>query len=101
MKKSVPLTGDSLLLERLELPGEEVVFLDDIGSNLSAARQAGIATIKVADVHTAIGELQVSFVVSYFKSKQNQTLLVIWTRIHGVLNCKIQMSLTFFYPFHL
>jgi FMN phosphatase YigB (HAD superfamily) len=51
----------SLLLERLELRGEEVVFLDDIGSNLSAARRAGISTIKVADVHTAIGELQVSF----------------------------------------
>jgi FMN phosphatase YigB (HAD superfamily) len=55
----------SLLLERLELRGEEVVFLDDIGSNLSAARRAGIATIKVADVHTAIGELQVSFFILY------------------------------------
>jgi FMN phosphatase YigB (HAD superfamily) len=55
----------SLLLERLELRGEEVVFLDDIGSNLSAARRAGISTIKVADVHTAIGELQVSFFLSY------------------------------------
>jgi FMN phosphatase YigB (HAD superfamily) len=51
----------SLLLERLELRGEEVVFLDDIGSNLSAARRVGIHTIKVADVHTAIGQLQVSF----------------------------------------
>jgi FMN phosphatase YigB (HAD superfamily) len=54
-----------LLLERLELRGEEVVFLDDIGSNLSAARRAGIHTIKVADVHTAIGELQVSFFIFY------------------------------------
>jgi hypothetical protein len=60
----------SLLLERLELRGEEVVFLDDIGSNLSAARRAGINTIKVADVHTAIGELQVSFfLISTKKSR--------------------------------
>jgi FMN phosphatase YigB (HAD superfamily) len=64
MEKIGPLTCVSLLLERLELRGEEVVFLDDIGSNLSAARRAGIHTIKVADVHTAIGQLQVSF--SYY-----------------------------------
>jgi FMN phosphatase YigB (HAD superfamily) len=55
----------SLLLERLELRGEDVVFLDDIGSNLSAAKRAGIHTVKVADVHTAIGELQVSFFILY------------------------------------
>jgi FMN phosphatase YigB (HAD superfamily) len=47
------------LLEQLQLPADEVVFLDDIGANLSAARKIGITTIKVADIHAAIGELQV------------------------------------------
>jgi FMN phosphatase YigB (HAD superfamily) len=47
------------LLEQLRLPGEEVVFLDDIGANLSAARKIGITTIKVSDIQAAIGELQV------------------------------------------
>ena len=51
---------DSHLLEKLQLPGEEVVFLDDIGANLSAARKVGINTIKVVDIHPAIGELQVN-----------------------------------------
>jgi methionine salvage enolase-phosphatase E1 len=40
----------SLLLERLQMKGDEVVFLDDIGSNLSAARRAGIATIKAKSI---------------------------------------------------
>lgn len=35
------------LLERLKLKPEEVVFLDDIGINVKAARNMGFQTIKV------------------------------------------------------
>jgi putative hydrolase of the HAD superfamily len=34
------------------------VFLDDIGSNLKAARQLGMTTIKVAEPAAAIAELE-------------------------------------------
>jgi putative hydrolase of the HAD superfamily len=36
----------------------EAVFLDDIGRNLKAARELGMATIKVAAVATALAELE-------------------------------------------
>lgn len=39
-----------ILLERLKLKPEEVVFLDDIGTNLKAAKQLGFQTIKVTTV---------------------------------------------------
>ena len=37
---------------------ERVVFLDDLGVNLKPAREMGMRTIKVADVDTAIAELE-------------------------------------------
>ena len=40
------------------LPGCRAVFLDDIGSNLKAARAFGLGTIKVEDPRTALSELQ-------------------------------------------
>lgn len=40
------------------VPPPAVVFLDDIGSNLKTARQLGMATIKVEDPSTALGELE-------------------------------------------
>ena len=48
------------VLKKLGLPGEETVFLDDIGSNLKAANKLGIQTIKVNGGHPqrAIHELQ-------------------------------------------
>ena len=48
------------VLKKLGLPGEETVFLDDIGSNLKAANKLGIQTIKVKGGHpqNAIHELQ-------------------------------------------
>ena len=39
-------------------PGERIVFLDDIGANLKAARSLGMTTIKVIDAEQALGELQ-------------------------------------------
>ncbi|ORY83131.1 HAD-like domain-containing protein [Protomyces lactucae-debilis] len=36
-----------LLLQRLDLPANQVVFLDDIGANLKAAKKEGIRTIQV------------------------------------------------------
>ncbi|XP_019850051.1 PREDICTED: acyl-CoA dehydrogenase family member 10 [Amphimedon queenslandica] len=45
-------------LEMLGTKGEETVFLDDIGSNLKAAANLGITTIKVDDVGKAIREVE-------------------------------------------
>jgi len=42
----------------LGIESREAIFLDDIGRNLKAARQLGMATIKVADPHQALGELE-------------------------------------------
>jgi putative hydrolase of the HAD superfamily len=44
--------------ETLALPGEAIVFLDDIGQNLKAARHRGSTTIKVADPAAALAELE-------------------------------------------
>ena len=46
-----------LLLERLGVPAEKVVFLDDIGANLKAARGLGMSTIKVIDPRQALVDL--------------------------------------------
>jgi putative hydrolase of the HAD superfamily len=47
-----------LACERLGVAPHEAVFLDDIGSNLKAARALGIATIKVEEPDTALAELE-------------------------------------------
>ena len=39
------------MLRKLELPAEDVVFLDDIGSNVVAAESMGIQSIKVKHIH--------------------------------------------------
>ena len=46
-----------LACERLGKTPAEVVFLDDIGSNLKAARALGMATIKVEAPEIALSEL--------------------------------------------
>ncbi|MAJ59239.1 MAG: hypothetical protein CBC48_03950 [bacterium TMED88] len=48
----------ALTCERLSISPAEAVFLDDIGSNLKAARAFGLGTIKVEDPRTALSELQ-------------------------------------------
>lgn len=45
-------------LDQLEVGAEEAVFLDDIGSNLVAAKEAGIGTILVTSVPSALEQLQ-------------------------------------------
>ena len=35
------------ILEKLQVAPQEIVFLDDLGENLKAAKQLGIRTIKV------------------------------------------------------
>jgi len=45
-------------LEKLKMAASDVVFLDDIGSNVAAANKLGIQTIKVNDVSSALAELQ-------------------------------------------
>ena len=45
-------------LDKLGVKADEAVFLDDLGHNLKAADQLGIATIKVSDVPSALVKLQ-------------------------------------------
>jgi putative hydrolase of the HAD superfamily len=47
-----------LACERLAIAPREAVFLDDIGTNLKAARALGMITIKVDDPATALAELE-------------------------------------------
>lgn len=44
--------------ELLQVRPEQCVFLDDFGVNLKAARQLGMATVKVDETHSAIDELE-------------------------------------------
>jgi epoxide hydrolase-like predicted phosphatase len=44
--------------ERLAIEPSDAIFLDDIGRNLKAARQLGMATIKVESAEQALGELE-------------------------------------------
>jgi putative hydrolase of the HAD superfamily len=48
-----------LACDRLGVPPERVIFLDDIGGNLKPARALGMATIKVEDPDRALAELSV------------------------------------------
>ncbi len=47
-----------LACDELGAEPAEVVFLDDIGSNLKSARELGMTTIKVVDPDAALGELE-------------------------------------------
>lgn len=47
-----------IVLERLGVPADEAVFLDDLGVNLKPARAMGMTTIKVEDPDVAIAELE-------------------------------------------
>jgi putative hydrolase of the HAD superfamily len=47
-----------LACRELAVPPPEAVFLDDIGSNLKAARALGMATIKVDEPDAALAELE-------------------------------------------
>jgi putative hydrolase of the HAD superfamily len=48
----------TLACEALRIAPPEAVFLDDIGSNLKAARALGMTTIKVAEPGAALAELE-------------------------------------------
>ena len=47
-----------LTLNRLRLPAEACVFLDDLGINLKPAAAMGMATIKVLGADQAIADLE-------------------------------------------
>lgn len=47
-----------LVLAELQVPADEVVFLDDLGVNLKPARALGMTTIKVTEPETALTELE-------------------------------------------
>jgi putative hydrolase of the HAD superfamily len=54
-------------LERLGgIAPTDAVFLDDLGVNLKPARALGITTIKVADPHVALRELEAAVGISLF-----------------------------------
>ena len=46
-----------LVCERLGVPPEEAVFLDDIGANLKPARAMGMTTLKVETPEASLEEL--------------------------------------------
>jgi putative hydrolase of the HAD superfamily len=48
----------SLTLERLALPAESCLFLDDIDVNVTTARELGMAAIHFRDTDQAIGEIE-------------------------------------------
>ena len=47
----------AMVLERLELPAEACVFVDDLAVNVEAARSLGFAVVHYRDTTQAIGEL--------------------------------------------
>ena len=46
-----------LVLDALDLPADRIVYLDDLGINLTPARALGMTTIKVLDPDDALAEL--------------------------------------------
>lgn len=46
-----------VLLDRLSIPADRIVYLDDIGRNLKPGRDLGMSTIKVDDPEEALREL--------------------------------------------
>jgi putative hydrolase of the HAD superfamily len=46
-----------LAFSTLEVEPDRIVFLDDIGANLKAARELGVTTIKVVEPDAALREL--------------------------------------------
>jgi putative hydrolase of the HAD superfamily len=46
-----------LAFAEIGVPGEQIVFLDDIGANLKSARELGMTTIKVMEPEQALREL--------------------------------------------
>lgn len=47
-----------LVLQELDVPASEVVFLDDLGVNLKPARTMGMRTIKVSEPEQALSDLE-------------------------------------------
>lgn len=47
-----------LAAERMDLPPEEIVFVDDLGFNLKPAKQLGMATVLHEDAATTIPKLE-------------------------------------------
>jgi putative hydrolase of the HAD superfamily len=52
------LAAYELVLRKMRLRAEEVVFLDDLGINLKPAKELGMTTIKVVDPDDALAELE-------------------------------------------
>ncbi|MGH3907633.1 MAG: HAD family hydrolase [Pseudonocardiaceae bacterium] len=48
----------ALMLERLDLPGEQCVFVDDVARYLPAAKAMGMATIHATDPASTVAELE-------------------------------------------
>jgi len=51
----------TLVLQRLDLPGEQCVFVDDVARYLPAAEALGMATIHATDPATTVAELERMF----------------------------------------
>jgi putative hydrolase of the HAD superfamily len=58
------LAAYELVLRKMRLRAEQVVFLDDLGVNLKPARELGMTTIKVLDPDDALAELEAALGLS-------------------------------------
>jgi putative hydrolase of the HAD superfamily len=58
------LAAYELVLRKMRLPAEQVVFLDDLGINLKPAKAMGMTTIKVVDPDDALAELEAVLAIS-------------------------------------
>ena len=50
-----------LAVQRLGLPAEQIVFVDDLRPNVRAAVAAGMVGVQHVDVETTVGELEILF----------------------------------------
>jgi len=51
----------ALAAQRLELPPDEIVFVDDLSPNVRAAAAAGMVGVQHVDVETTVSELEILF----------------------------------------
>lgn len=49
----------ALAAERLGLPPEQIVFVDDLAANVRGAVRAGMVGVRHADAATTVGELEI------------------------------------------
>jgi len=87
-----------LCLNKLGVSADQAIFLDDINSNLVAARSAGILAIKVEDVFLAINELEDILRVNLSPERKGtlpvrKDMLIDACKLKEYLNSELKMKL--------